>query len=750
MNNQSEDKPIKGTDGPLLIDEDEIDLRRLWDVLLGNRWTIVVVTLVVFAGGLAYAFLAEPVYQSDALIQVERKSAGLSGVEGLSPQLSESPPADTEIQIIKSRNVIGRTVDQLALTSHASPVYFPMIGKALARAPEEGGVASPWFGLDGYAWGGERIVVKQLSLPPDLVGKPLTLIAGTEGRYQLLGPQGAVLLRGEVGAPAGAGGIEIFLSELQARPGTRFEVARRDRLAVIAGIQGALQLAEQGKGTGILRATFRSGDPERARRILQTVAEVYVRQNIERRSAQAEESLKFLQGQLPELRGELGAAEQELNDFRQENRALDLTVETEQLLGQFVQLESKISEAQLKRAELAESFTPRHPQMQALERRLAELREQRAALEQRVAGLPDTQQALLRLQREVEVKTQLYTALLNRAQELQVVKAGTVGNVRIIDEAIKPRGPVEPNRPMIASVSGFLGLFLAVALVFARNALRGTIRGPDELEGRLGLPTYAVIPHSRAEHKGRRRAERRHGVYPILAREQPTDMAVEGIRSFRTALHFGLMNSERKVIVITGASPHVGKSFLSVNTAVVAAEAGMRVLLVDADIRRGRLHEYQSTHRSPGLSEVLSGQMKVGQALRSLHENVDLLTTGALPPNPSELLMAERFEHLIDEAAKSYDLVVMDVPPVLAVTDAAIVARHAGAVFLVVRAEQNTLDEVETAIKRLAQNGSRVAGILFNDLGAGEGRGRYGSYYYYHYDYKQSEDTRSERSTKAG
>ena len=750
MDNNSEDRPIKGADSRLTVDEDEIDLRRLWDILLGNRWTIIAVTLAVFAVGLAYAFLAEPVYQSDALIQVERKNSGLSDLEGLSPLLSEPPPADTEIQIIKSRNIIGRTVDQLDLTVHAAPIYFPVIGKRLAGAPAEGGVAQPWFGLRSYAWGGERIVVKQLAVSPDLVGVPLLLIAGTEGRYELLGPDGAVRLRGEVGAPASAGGIDIFLSELQARPGTQFEVSRRDRLAVIAGVQSALQISEQGKGTGILRATLRTADPARARRILQTIAEVYVRQNIERRSAQAEESLKFLQGQLPKLRGELSAAEQELNDFRQENRALDLTVETEKLLEQFVQLESKISEAQIRRAEMAERFTPRHPQMQALERQLAELREQRAALEQRVAGLPDTQQALLRLQREVKVKTELYTALLNRAQELQVVKAGTVGNVRIVDEAIRPRRPVEPNRPMIASVSGFLGLFLAVGMVFARNALRGRIRGPDELEGRLGLPTYAVIPHSRAEHKGRRRAERHHSVYPVLALQHPTDMAVEGIRSFRTALHFGLMNSERKVIVITGASPHVGKSFLSVNTAVVAAEAGMRVLLIDADLRRGRLHEYQSEHRSPGLSEVLSGQAKVAQALRHLHENVDLLTTGALPPNPSELLMAARFERLVDEAAKNYDLVVMDVPPVLAVTDAAIVARHAGAVFLVVRAEQNTLDEVDTAIKRLAQNGSRVAGILFNDLGAGEGRGRYSSYYYYHYDYKQAKGTQSEQRAKAG
>jgi tyrosine-protein kinase Etk/Wzc len=489
-----------------------------------------------------------------------------------------------------------------------------------------------------------------------------------------------------------------------------------------------------------MRAAITDTDQQRVRDIMTSISNMYVRQNVERRSAQAQESLNFLQRQLPQLQQELNTAEDNLNRFRQEHESLDLTTETENLLGQMVDVEKRLSELQMQRAEMAQNFAPQHPSMQALDAQLRELKATRDRFEQRAKGLPETQQQVLRLQREVEVKTALYTALLNQAQELQVAKAGTIGNVRIVDQPLLPLKPVSPNKPLVMALILFLGLLLGMGAVFLRRALHAAVHGPDELEHRLGIPIYGVIPHSREEIKQMRQARRSRRPLPVLAQIRPNDLAVEGLRSFRTGLHFGLMNSQSRIILMTGPSPGVGKSFISVNSAHICGEAGMRVLLIDADMRRGQLHGYHDGQREPGLSDLLAGDLEFDQVLRHMSDRVDMITMGTMPPNPSELLMSHRFADLLQKVGGLYDLVIIDAPPVMAVTDAALIAPLVGAVFVVVRAELNTVDEIEITIKRIQQSGARVTGLVFNDLGAQGSTGRYGAYYYYRYDYNQKNE----------
>jgi tyrosine-protein kinase Etk/Wzc len=727
---------------------DEISLRELFDIAWSGKWIIAAVTAVATILGTAHALLATPVYQANALVQVEANRGQMLGFERLAAsQGNQFTMADTEIEILRSRLVLGQVVEELDLQTVVEPERFPIVGAFFARRHGGGEPAPPRFGASGYAWGGETLTVDRLEVAG---GQGFVLEAGESGRYKLLNAAGDVVVEGRVGELAQSSEVDpavsIFVSELVARPDTRFRVARRSWLSTINSLRAGLSIRERGSYTGILELSLEGHDPEHLQEVLDGLAQTYVRQHVERRSAEAKQSIAFLEQQLPELRAELEAAEDAFNQFRRDNQAVDLSADTQHLLQQIVQVEAELAQLELKRLEESQRFAAQHPQMQMLAQQQGRLRATKADLERRVEALPGREQEVLRLRREVEVATELYTSLLNTFQELRVVQAGTIGNVRILDTAARPEWPIKPRRPLIGAMSMMLGMMLGLGVVFARHALRRTVHDPDALEHALALPVYSVIPHSRLEARATRRARRRGG-RSLLAQHHPQDPAIEGLRSFRTSLHFALLKADEKVIAVTSPHASSGKSFMCMNAGYVFAETGKRVLVIDGDLRRGYLHEYLSRGRSPGLSEVLSGQVTAEEAISSVpagegHEGtLHLLSTGALPPNPSELLMSAQLEALLEDLRERYDLIIVDTPPILAVTDAAVVAARAGAMFMLVRAGRSQLKEVEAAVKRLRQNDIAVTGLLFNDLGARQGG--YGSYRYGHYQYQYA--TRHER-----
>lgn len=721
---------------PMYVEDDEIDLREYLDLLLANKWLITGITaLSVFLGG-TYAFTATPVYQADALLQVEDQNANpLTAMEDLGFMGGKSP-ADTEIQILRSRAVVGQAVERLHLTVSAEPKYFPFIGEPVARRYSGEGPAEPWLGLISYAWGGERIRISRFVVPDALKGEPFTLVTGENDTYDILDPEGDTVLSGKVGEEAWSAEERFgaFVSDLDAHPGTEFEVTSRSWLQVVNQLRDSLSFSESGKSTGIIRVSMAHTDSQQAEGIVQAIAEIYLRQNVERRSAQAEESLRFLEKQLPELRAELEAAEDDLSAYRRQHRAVDLGAEAQSVLQRLVTLEAQLNELELKRAELTKGFKPDHPRIQALNEQREELEQAGTRLEAEIEALPDTQQEILRFTRKVEVGTELYTALLNRAQELRIIEAGTVGNVRIIDPAVASPSPIKPNKALVLSLSFVLGGLMAVMLVSGRYALRRSIGDPELIERRLGVSVYAAVPFTRHQ-RCYRRSERRRGYHrlPLLAAEYPEDLATESLRSFRTSLHFAMLDAGGNRIVIAGPAPGIGKSFIASNTAYLLGESGKRVLLIDADMRRGHLHEHVGSDQSPGLSDVLGGRLAWQDVKQSLTERCDVLPSGTIPPNPSELLMGQTLEDLLREADRKYDYVLIDTPPVLAVVDATILAAMANAVFMVVRAGATEMGELELASRRLRQNRGAVSGVVVNAMSRrtqGYGRTRYYQYEY--------------------
>ncbi|UNK42206.1 polysaccharide biosynthesis tyrosine autokinase [Luteimonas sp. S4-F44] len=730
--------------------EDEIDLRELVGLLIDRKWWIIVITAAFFVVSVAYALLATPIYQARSMVQVESKAPSIPGLPDLSSLGGgvTSAAATTEVALITSRTVIGDAVDSTHADVVIEPVRFPLIGGFLARrfSPETpDAVASPWFGLSRYGWGGEHVEIAGMTVPSMWENQPLTLRVGDDAsRFSLFGPDDQLLLEGTVGTDAEGGGIRLQVAALRANPGTRFKVTKLRRLDVVSGFQQSVSAAEQGRESGILQLSFEHPDPQFAETFLQAVASAYVRQNVERNSAEAGAQLEFVREQLPTVRLQVEAAQKAMNAYQTRANSVDITMQTQGLLQQEVAVETSIQQLRLQQAEMDRSFTREHPAYRALLKQIGELEARKAGFQKQVGELPDTQQELLTLTRDLQVSNELYTGLLNQAQQLDVARAGTVGNVRIVDPAVvDTQRPVKPRKPLIVLIGTFLGAFLAVGLVFLQRMLHAGIEDPAQIE-ELGLPVYASIPLSESRdllimdrlrnRKGRVRRDpgfdkRQH----LLAVNAPADLAIEAIRSLRTSLHFAMLEAKNNILAISGPRPAVGKTFVSANLAAVIAQVGQRVLVIDADMRKGTLHKVLGVPQTGGLSDVLGGKLEAADAIHTTDgvENMHYMVRGDIPPNPSELLMHPRFGQLLEALSKQYDLVIVDTPPILAVTDAALIARHAGSSLLVTRFGVNQPKEILLTKKRFEQNGVQVKGVIFNAV---EKRTTgYYSYGYYEY-----------------
>lgn len=723
-------------------DQDSIDLLGIFGSLIDQKWLIGALTGAFMVTGVAYAVLATPVYLANALVQVEPKKNDMLGFSDLNSMLGGQSPSVTEIGIIKSRAVIGKTVDDLRLDIDVTPNTFPLIGGFLSRryrGDSETSVAPPRFGLNSYAWGGERLEFNRLQLPKDLLGKKLTLIAGEQQRFELFDENDNLLAEGVAGEAFANDGVEGQIAHLMANPGTRFQVVRNPRIVTIQGYQDALDISEQGKESGIIRLALASSDAAEAVKILNKIASLYVEQNVRRTSAEAAQSLAFLQSQLPQVKRDLAKASDALNAYQTHGKTVNISLETQSVLGQSVALETRISELKMQQAELDRKFTKQHPAYRALMTQIGELTQQQKSLEGKVQDLPATQQELLNLTRDVEVASQIYTQLLNKSQELDIVRAGAVGNVRLIDTAdVDLTNPIKPKKPLIVLIATLLGAFVGVALVLLRKSLSRGLEGPEGIE-QLGLPVYASIPYSALqEEEDNKKGRARDGVDKpayLLALRNPTDLSIESIRSLRTCLHFAGLDSTNNRIMISGPSPQVGKTFVSSNLAAVMALSGQRVVLIDADMRKGHLHKTLNTPISNGLSDLLVKRCTLEQAINKVEvDNLHFISRGQVPPNPSELLMHANFRELLAELSERYDLVIIDTPPLLAVTDAAIVGREAGISLIVTRFGVNPAKEIELTIRRFAQNGIELKGAVFNGV-----EKRAASYYggtgYYNYEY---------------
>lgn len=725
-------------------DDDEINLIEYWDIIIDNRWLVATVTALAMTIGGGYAFLARPVYEANMLMQVEDSAGSAKSFLGEAASLFDvKTPAAAEMEIIRSRMIVGQAVDNTLLYIDARPRYLPILGNWMAqRAP---GLSDPGFlGFTGYVSGTEKIAVTAFNVPRAFQGTRFRLTAEAGGKYSLSHPELPGNFSGNVGTPmvrsTPAGTVSLLVTTLEGKPGAEFELVRRSRLSTVESLQANLKLAEKGRQSGVINATLQGTDRQKLTLILNEVGRQYVRQNVERKAAEAQKMLAFLDVQLPQFKKQLDASEEAYNRYRNKQGTVALDEEAKLLLTRTVEFETRLLEAQQKRRELIARFTPEHPLVKTLDTQIAAWGREIDSLNARVHRMPTVQQDALRLERDVKVNNEAYQSLRNNALQLQLIREGKVGNVRLIDEAVAPEVPVKPRRSLVLASTAVLGLLAGIALALARNALNRGIRDPQEVEAHTGLSVYSTIPLSATQEAlDRTPVGRRRGVH-LLATQDPQDPAIESLRSLHTALQFAMLDAPNNRVLITGATPTVGKSFIAANFAAILARAGKRVLLIDADMRKGHLNYYFDVERERGLSEVIAGNVAVSAAIRqALLPNLDLLTTGVLPPNPAELMMSPALTRLLESLSNEYELVIVDTPPVLVAADTAGIAAQAGTVLLVARAGVTQMGELHESAKRLAHAGKTATGVLFNAIDLS--RRHYGSYGYKYGGYKYRQYT---------
>lgn len=710
---------------PEVKDSEDFDIGRLLGEIIDHRKLIISITSLFAFAGLLYVLFSTPVYQADALIQVEQKQANAI-LGNLSQILPDSQPQSApEIALLQSRMILGKTVDDLNLQVRVEQEHFPIFGKGLSR-------------LLGQKDGTLNIsIFSPVDQTEDIQEFKLTV--QENGSYVISG--GAVELKGKVGETLEKNDFTVRLGSIQAEPGTTFTITYVSKLKAISDIQEALTINDQGKDTGILAISLNGTNQLLIKDIINSISQNYLAQNIARQAAQDAKSLDFLNQQLPKVRGDLDEAENKLNDYRRKNDSVDLSLEAKAVLDQIVNVDNQLNELTFRESEISQLYTKEHPTYKALIEKRKTLQEEKGKLNKRVSAMPETQQEILRLSRDVESGRAVYMQLLNRQQELNISKSSAIGNVRIIDNAVTQPKPVKPKKVVTLLVSIIFGLFIAVGVVLLRVFLRRGIETPEQLE-ELGINVYASIPVSETFSLKKMVKNSKRNSYSdaeiFLAIENPADLAIEAIRGLRTSLHFAMMEARNNILMISGASPNAGKTFISTNLAAVIAQTGKKVLLIDTDMRKGYTHKLFNVDNDHGLSDFLSGKNDINKAIKTINvAGFDFIPRGIIPPNPAELLMHKRFGELLKWADENYDLVILDTPPILAVTDAAIIGNYSGTTLLVARFELNSPKEIEVSIKRFEQSGVHIKGCILN--GMVKKASSYYSYGYSHYGYSYTD-----------
>lgn len=706
--------------------ESELSIVHYLQILYRRRYIAGSAFLVVVLGIALYTFTAVRIYQGSVRLLIERDTPNVVSFQEV---LEQSEITDdyyeTQYRILQSRALARRTIAALDLWSHPQLNQRP-------RLTIRGAIMMP-----------VNAIARWLE-PPRPVEAPDAAETRAQSRV-----------------------IDRFLSELT------IWAVRYSRLVDV---------------------TFRSSDPGLAARVANTLADQYIKQSQELRSSTTREASDFLVQQLAEQRKKLEASEQALQAYRERigsvsleerqnvvvqrladlntalTRASTARIQKETvynqvrgvvnnpaaidtipaiLSNQFVQQQkTELALLQRQRAQLSEKLGPNHPDMvkiglaiQTAEAKIqAEVaqivqsmrNEYEAALteERTLAAELNSQkqeaQTLNRagieygvLQRDSTANRQMFESLLQRTQETGVSQELKTGNIRVVDPAETPTAPISPNifNNLLMAVLG--GLTLAVGLAFASEYADDRVKNPDEIKKHLGLPFLGMVPALFDKNV----------TAPLISNPVPS-LFSESFRSIRTNVLFSSTDEGGRLIVITSSTPGEGKTVVSANLAVALAQAGHRVLLVDADMRKPRAHEVFGGSLTPGLSNLLVSNATASEAIHeSSTPGLWVMPAGTYPPNPAELLGSKRFRDFAAFLLQYFGWVIVDTPPVMAVTDAAIAANLAHGVLFVVGSEMTSRRIAQRAVEQLELSQAKFLGAVLNRVDL-EHNGYYYSRYY--------------------
>ena len=698
-------------------------------LLLRQRLRLIVLTCALFfALGFTYCILATPSYEADGLVQVQvtpDSKTNEAVLGNLSDLLLNGSLLQTEgeMQILQSHLVLDKVIDSLGMRVQARPRVLPVIGGAIYRSnSSEPGLQPPLFGMRSFCWGGESIAVQRFDIPSRYWGKKFLVRFHAPDSYTLL-YRGNELLSGKIGhlevGSTPRGPLSIAVDSIVAGDGAEFVVRQYSNDDVVNQVRRDFDIKQQGRDSGVISVKYKSDDPGLAADFINRAEASYVDQNNTLRAAQAMSSLNFLRNQIPDLKKQLDEAQNKLKLYQVQHGTLDATQETQLTLKNLVDLDTQRLQLKEQFDEMSQQYDSAYPPLKAVMQKLKSVQDDIDRYQERVRTLPEDQQQMLGLLRDVDVSNQLYTNLLNSIQELSIVRAGTVGNVRVIDQASTPLKPSAPKLYLVVALSTMLGAILAIAYVLAKGDFLIDAGDFGVLESLLKIPLLAVVPFSQTRKwplGGLRRGSA--SGHQLLAKQDGADATAEAVRSLRSALILqSAAKDASRVIAVCGPHLNVGKSFISANLAEALASAGKKVLLVDADLRRGHLERYFNIPHGAGLSDYLDGRADLNALIAGTEiPNLDVIFSGSSEANVADLLAQDRLPSAIEQLKARYDYVLIDTPPVLLVSDAGLIAKWADFTLLVTRTSGTSVAEIQEANRALKLHGKGVGGIVLNQL----------------------------------
>lgn len=742
-------------------DQGQLSARGVLSLMRDHAWEIARIAGLVFALAVVYLYVASPLYSADVLVRVDAPEPNALGIalQNQDNAPPSAPSATAEMQVMQSRSVIQPVLERFRFDISATPVMVPLLGKIASKFANPGELSEPWLGLKTFAWGGEEIKIAALEVPRELEGERMQLVALGSNSYELQGPSGEHLLSGTVGKTESSYGVSMKVEQLVARPGTRFKVIRWNTLDAIAQFLAAVKVKAKEQDTGIVLITYNNEDPSLAAEVANALAQQYIASAVSARQRDDTSTLAFINSELPRLRADLKQSEEALNKFRMSSQSLQPTAESQAYLQGGIDFQRQISTLQLQRTQLLRTYQPDSQWVRNVDSQIAQLASAKSTFDARFGNMPTSERMSVELARDARVSESIYLGMVNKAEQLSVRRASTTGGVNIVDYALRPHRPIKPNSLLVLSGGAGIGLVAGVFFVFIRRHVMMGVTDPHFVERVTSVPVFGEVLFSPQQARldqeisaaTRRPTTARYGrtsgaaparplpsiagadggssqnaagvprlgfsATRVLAARFPQDVTVEALRVVRTMLNRGLTHVSNNIVMFTGPTPSAGKSFVAANIAVLQAETGSRVLLIDADMRRGRLAYFFGQYNRGGLSDVLAGDADPSEFIRNVGiHGLSFMSCGSYPDNPAELLMKRRFKDMLQRMGQEYDLVIVDTPPFLAVTDAAIVAGEAGATILVLRSGMQSEYEITETVKKLERSEANLVGAIFNAI----------------------------------
>ena len=689
-----------------------IDVFELLGIFL-RHWKIVVTfSIIGLIVGIAVARYTRDSFENKTMLQLDTKSKSGKAVADIGDLFDAQSPAVAEIHLIKSLSVLMPVVEQLHLNYTAEPQG--IVDRLMRR---EGRMDLDLFEPPkAFATVKDKWIAEVKSLDS----------------YELFSPMRQSLVVGKIGEtyriPMGADTVAICVKAIYAEPGQNFHLSMSSVLDVAENLQKTVNAIEKDKNSNILEISYSDRYSDRVANVLNAIAQAYVRQNVEMRSAEAEKSLEFLEEQLPSIKAKKDSAERVLTEYRNQVGTVDLGAEARGTLQRQVELKTQLLSLQQEYQEKARLFKGDHPAMQAILQQQQRLSREIAKEEGRTKKLPTTQQDVLKMQQDVEINNQLYTSVLNNIQQLRVVRASEIGNVRIVDPAYVHEKPSRPNRKLIVAAGVGGGLVFSLVLILVLHSLRNRgVGSSSEIERETGVSVYAKVPKTHVSHKLPGVNDKRF----ILAKADSEDVAIEKLRALRTALEFSFLDEGGRVLMVTGIAPGAGKSFVSLNLAYLFAKQNKKVVFIDADLRKSRLsHKHEK-----GVSDIVINNATLDDCLVNIGDGAFFLPNGSHSPNPGEMVSSKAFAELIDECKARFDVVVIDTPPNSLVSDAQAIAKLVDFGLIVIEYKKHSMENIQEIVNQLDIAKLEKKAIVLNQCVHDNGSYGYGYGYGYRYRY---------------